>query len=296
VKSPEQLLMRSPDPINWTVPLDTGKTFSVTQSVRDNDSARNSPMSDHSSHFDSVSGTAINLGGQHTVNEKGALQHHKVSALAREAKEMQGLSGANKKEEKNEKTNPVPEGAPPKSSDTVNGSSKEDVQDSVNGSREVNVTNGLPENKKKESSSTNGDSKAEEDTIRQIDSPTAVAPPAHPAKVPVPNAPVVAASKVPGSNLKCLDDPNFSFDSPLSPSLVAEKPSMKPPVPLSEPSKPVNEPKKPSYRVLEDPDDLGPITKSSPYKVLEDPMTASFYQQEPLGQSGTSGGGKSRPE
>ena len=28
-------LLRSPDPINWTVPLDTGKTFSVTQSVRD---------------------------------------------------------------------------------------------------------------------------------------------------------------------------------------------------------------------------------------------------------------------
>merc|ERR1712106_743429 len=69
VKSPEQLLMRSPDPINWTVPLDTGKTFQVTQSVRDSDSARNSPMSDHSSHFDSVSGTAINL-GMHSVNEK----------------------------------------------------------------------------------------------------------------------------------------------------------------------------------------------------------------------------------
>ena len=27
--------MRSPDPINWTVPLDTGKTFSVTQSIKD---------------------------------------------------------------------------------------------------------------------------------------------------------------------------------------------------------------------------------------------------------------------
>ena len=31
-----KLHLRSPDPINWTVPLDTGKTFSVTQSVRDN--------------------------------------------------------------------------------------------------------------------------------------------------------------------------------------------------------------------------------------------------------------------
>ena len=35
VRSPEQLMMRSPDPINWTVPLDTGKTFQVTQCVRD---------------------------------------------------------------------------------------------------------------------------------------------------------------------------------------------------------------------------------------------------------------------
>ncbi len=34
VKSPEGII-RSPDPINWTVPLDTAKTFSVTQSVRD---------------------------------------------------------------------------------------------------------------------------------------------------------------------------------------------------------------------------------------------------------------------
>lgn len=35
VKSPTEGMVRSPDPINWTVPLDTGKTFSVTQSVRD---------------------------------------------------------------------------------------------------------------------------------------------------------------------------------------------------------------------------------------------------------------------
>ncbi|PSN54320.1 hypothetical protein C0J52_10694 [Blattella germanica] len=35
VKSPEQILMRSPEPVNWTVPLDTGKTFTVTQNVRE---------------------------------------------------------------------------------------------------------------------------------------------------------------------------------------------------------------------------------------------------------------------
>ena len=44
VKSPEQLLMRSPDPINWTVPLDTRNTFSVTQSVRDSGESVFSPL------------------------------------------------------------------------------------------------------------------------------------------------------------------------------------------------------------------------------------------------------------
>ena len=58
------------------------------------DSARNSPMSEHSSHFDSVLGTAINL-GIHSVNEKGSLHYPKVSALAREAKELQGVRSAN---------------------------------------------------------------------------------------------------------------------------------------------------------------------------------------------------------
>ena len=56
-------------------------------------------MSDHSSHFDSVSGTAINL-GMHSVNEKGSLHYPKVSALAREAKELQGKSSQKKEEEK----------------------------------------------------------------------------------------------------------------------------------------------------------------------------------------------------
>lgn len=39
VKSPEQMIMRSPEPVNWTVPLDTGKTFTVTQNVREGKTA-----------------------------------------------------------------------------------------------------------------------------------------------------------------------------------------------------------------------------------------------------------------
>ena len=54
-------------------------------------------MSDQSSNFDSVLGTAINL-GIHSVNDKGGLHYPKVSALAREAKEMTGVRA--KKEEK----------------------------------------------------------------------------------------------------------------------------------------------------------------------------------------------------
>merc|ERR1712106_627304 len=276
VKSPEQLLMRSPDPINWTVPLDTGKTFSVTQSVRDSDSARNSPMSDHSSHFDSVSGTAINL-GPHTVNEKGALQHHKVSALAREAKELQGLS-AQKKDEKTDNNSSLPEENTPNPTEINNGDNKDAVstiQGSINGSEEKKVFNGLTDEDKIKTS-TNGETKVNEENIKPI-----IATPA------IKAAPVVGASKVPGSNLKCLDDPNFSFDTPISSAKSA---------PPSDIHKPTNEPKKPSYRVLEDPEDIVPTKKSSPYKVLEDPMTASFYQQEPLGQSGTASSGKSRPE
>ena len=33
--------MRSPDPVNWTVPLDTGKTFTVTQNVREGNQIHN---------------------------------------------------------------------------------------------------------------------------------------------------------------------------------------------------------------------------------------------------------------
>lgn len=29
----EQMMVKSPDPVNWTVPLDTGKTFTVTHNI-----------------------------------------------------------------------------------------------------------------------------------------------------------------------------------------------------------------------------------------------------------------------
>jgi len=269
VKSPEQLLMRSPDPINWTVPLDTGKTFQVTQSVRDSDSARNSPMSDHSSHFDSVSGTAINL-GMHSVNEKGSLHYPKVSALAREAKELQGKT-SQKKDDKVEKAT-VSEGnaeipAAPQD-ETPNCTAIESESSGyVTASSATAKVNGTTE------PSTNGEEKEQKD---KNDNKTAPIKPNEMGKQT--------------TNLKCLEDPTFSFDEP-KPSSVSAKPPVDTTANPSD-SKPAESgpPKKPSYRVLEDPELDMPKPKGSPYKVLEDPMTASFY--EPAKAEGTKG----RPE
>ena len=33
VRSPDQIMTKSPDPVTWTVPLDTGRMFTVTQNV-----------------------------------------------------------------------------------------------------------------------------------------------------------------------------------------------------------------------------------------------------------------------
>jgi len=277
VKSPEQLLMRSPDPINWTVPLDTGKTFQVTQSVRDSDSARNSPMSDHSSHFDSVSGTAINL-GMHSVNEKGSLHYPKVSALAREAKELQGRT-SQKKDEKVEKAT-VSEGnaeipAAPQH-ETPNCTAIESESSGYVSAVSAPATarvNGTSE------PATNGDGKEQKD---KNDNKTEPAQPKEPSK------------QTTSTSLKCLEDPDFSFDEPKSAAVsVAPLPSVENTATPSD-NKPVDsasgQPKKPSYRVLEDPELDLPKPKGSPYKVLEDPMTASFY--EPAKQEGTKG----RPE
>ena len=74
---------------------------------------------------------------------------------------------------------------------------------------------------------------------------------------------------VPSTNMKCLEDPNFSFDEPKSSKCVD---TAKPPV-ESQPAKN----KKPSYRVLEDPDiEIPPAPQAGGFK--SDPMTTSIYQ------------------
>ena len=99
----------------------------------------------------------------------------------------------------------------------------------------------------------------------------------------------------PSSNLKCLEDPNFSFDeAPSIPHTTNPTANL-----AASESKPPTEAagKKPSYRVLEDPDVNVPKPKTTGYKVvnkvkanviktdpemiskvLEDPMMTSIYE------------------
>jgi len=274
VKSPEQLLIRSPDPINWTVPLDTGKTFSVTQSVRDNDSARNSPMSDHSSHFDSVSGTAINL-GVHSINDKGSLLYPKVSALAREAKELQGKTTPSKDDINNEVKSGLKEPA------SINGEAapSNGQKSNLNGDsappaaqksnlRCLEDPNFSFDDPAKGSSNTPSSAKLTQPEVSNSSNPAASASPSH---IPLPTK--AGSSAVTGPS------PAAASISPAVPQTTT---------PSSIPVPVTSAPKKPSYRVLEDPDLDSPKPMSTPYKVLEDPsmMMASIYQPSDKSGSG----------
>ena len=86
---------------------------------------------------------------------------------------------------------------------------------------------------------------------------------------------------MPGTRLKCLEDPSFEFDA---------APATAPTASASATAAASAAPKKPSYRVLEDPFEsdksIGPaVKKSGPYKVLEDPMTTSVYEAAPVASS-----------
>ena len=121
------------------------------------------------------------------------------------------------------------------------------------------------------------------------------------------------SSKPNSSNLKCLEDPNFSFDeTPAATTTTTTANLASESKPSTESSGAGGAGRKPSYRVLEDPDDLVsvPKPKTTGYKVksnrgfnsfekvqnnhvsqvLEDPMMTSIY--EPVKSDPTKG----RPE
>eukprot|EP00094_Tigriopus_californicus_P002505 TCALIF_02422-PA protein Name:"Protein of unknown function" AED:0.12 eAED:0.12 QI:0/0.25/0.22/0.44/1/1/9/565/545 len=260
VKSPEGSV-RSPDPINWTVPLDTGKTFSVTQSVKDGESARHSPLSDHSSHFDSVSGTAINLGsgagslsswsGKNESHHSG-LHHHrnhqpKMSSLAKEARDLQPghtkdstmtkpalpSSAQSSRDDIDENSNSadmekiqpaairdLPASDPMMTSVYQPGSTLNEADDE-----------GSPHDNDPRLNGNGTVEKHEEEEAKEKDS-----------RKDQPKGPPSTTKAVPGTSLRCLEDPSFAFDA--SPKVIP------PPEPVA-PAQP--SPRKPAYRVLEDP-------------------------------------------
>jgi len=69
VKSPEQVVLRSPEPVNWTVPLDTGKTFTVTQNIQEGKSLCY-PMSSKTSDINSTGFPLLMIKSQETVNKQ----------------------------------------------------------------------------------------------------------------------------------------------------------------------------------------------------------------------------------
>ena len=78
------------------------------------------------------------------------------------------------------------------------------------------------------------------------------------------------SSKPNSSNLKCLEDPNFSFDeTPAATTTTTTANLASESKPSTESSGAGGAGKKPSYRVLEDPDDLVsvPKPKTTGYKV-----------------------------
>ncbi|XP_071529659.1 uncharacterized protein [Panulirus ornatus] len=95
VKSPDQVgkwvMVKSPDPVNWTVPLDTGKTFTVTQNIPEatrylriprGESARGTP----SSEYRHVLESRTRQTPEPTKLSQGSLAGTPVSSIASEAK------------------------------------------------------------------------------------------------------------------------------------------------------------------------------------------------------------------
>ena len=96
-----------------------------------------------------------------------------------------------------------------------------------------------------------------------------------------------AVTTVPGTTLRCLEDPTpFLFSRPATlvtslPELPAEQPAVAPPVQNAMP-------KAPRYRVLEDPSQVDAPIPAQPYKVLEAPSS-------PKGMAAVSSPGSSSP-
>ncbi|XP_042210877.1 titin-like isoform X5 [Homarus americanus] len=129
----------------------------------------------------------------------------------------------------------------------------------------------------------------------------------------VPESKPVGVRNVPGTNLRCLDDPSFMFDQPSAPTTnspksgaykvleapvepqqpksggyrvleAPEAPSDIKDLPDQSPTKPETPIKPSPYRVLEAPIDPPARPKGSPYRVLEAPDAPYYPQTQSVGE------------
>ncbi|KAF3426915.1 hypothetical protein E2986_03786 [Frieseomelitta varia] len=169
VKSPEQMIMRSPEPVNWTVPLDTGKTFTVTQNVREEPLTR--PHSEAKSWAPSSVPSAPQsappeLAAQHKSQHS---QHSGYKSPESESVSIGSFSGLNgHKDMDSERDSPLPSNVQA-SGTTAQGENKPLAH------------------KLQESGGT------EEESKEQQRSEPSIKP-------------------VPGTSLRCLEDPGFEYD------------------------------------------------------------------------------------
>ncbi|XP_076751844.1 uncharacterized protein LOC143423987 isoform X4 [Xylocopa sonorina] len=134
VKSPEQMIMRSPEPVNWTVPLDTGKTFTVTQNVREEPLTR--PHSEAKSWAPSSVPSAPQsappeLAAQHKSQHS---QHSGYKSPESESVSIGSFSGLNgHKDMDSERDSPLPanvqEGSTPPQPDKESGGAEEESKE-----------------------------------------------------------------------------------------------------------------------------------------------------------------------
>ncbi|KAK9298230.1 hypothetical protein QLX08_008384 [Tetragonisca angustula] len=161
VKSPEQMIMRSPEPVNWTVPLDTGKTFTVTQNVREEPLTR--PHSEAKSWAPSSVPSAPQsappeLAAQHKSQHS---QHSGYKSPESESVSIGSFSGLNgHKDMDSERNSPLPS----------------NVQASGTTAQGENESGGT-----------------EDESKEQQRSESSIKP-------------------VPGTSLRCLEDPGFEYD------------------------------------------------------------------------------------
>ena len=90
-----------------------------------------------------------------------------------------------------------------------------------------------------------------------------------------------AARPVPGTSLKCLEDPSFAFDGGNASSVMTSS-TIVTSNPTAAGAAPTQQPKRPAYRVLEDPFEAEMMTSTSAspkvtHRVIQDPMMASVY-------------------